>query len=377
MLQISWAQPLTVEVRAKTEWLSLSETSAIRVRRALSPTTGKPYQALPQYPTLSREFGLPHRKLVLGEPLLVEYRVSDSEESSWKEPVGGRYRGSGRDDNFRFFLRHEDGTWVPDPYGKTWDMGGISVEREVGPERTFSYWLPIQRWCRLTRPGKYRLYCIRWVADYTLRGRDEALNESLPDVLRFDTASGIVDAATGEAVDDQKYNWQVVEEEPATSPISLPKDLLEEMRRRDIPEDSVATFAEFQFEALSEPPTLQKWKDLAEGENLTWPDNRSTAARIGLWYLPQTSQLELLKSWLGEAGPTELQGLAMNPNPEAVKLLMTAPPEQVLDSLLRLNESHRVLLKPWLKSLLRSGEDSPSSRARQILEEWEKRQPSL
>ena len=373
MFQIALGEPsrqVEIKISATTEWVSLSRTSALRIRRAVSPSTNEPIGPLPEFSTLSREFYLPSRRLVLGEPLLVEYRVSDTRESAWREPVGGRYRGSGRDDNFEFYLQHEDGTWVPDPYGKTMDMGGLSTSRKVGPSQDFSYWHPVQRWSALTRTGRYRLFCLRWAANHRVRDRDAALNEALPTEFRFDPNKGVLNSKTGKPVERGTVDWRVLQGSIPKSPVVIPQALSDEMERRGGSSDQPATFAEFEVVVVSGRPDVQGWKKQAEAKNTSWPDNRATAARLGLWYLPQISQLPILRSWLQKPETRELTGLSMNPHREAIELLLTAPPELVLNSLHRLREEHRVMVEPWLLNHLNSGDSSLRKRAAAILEQW-------
>ena len=55
----------------------------------------------------------------------MEFRIELDGKGEWREPVGGNYRARGRDDNFFFLMRHEDGTWVRDPYAPIdFSMGG-------------------------------------------------------------------------------------------------------------------------------------------------------------------------------------------------------------------------------------------------------------
>jgi hypothetical protein len=120
-------EEILVDLHIRAEWLPLSPSSdtpgttrsALRTLRAIDPESEESYDRSKDVfrcnPTdLRRAFLLEKEEFLLGEPLLVEFRITLDGPGEWREPVGGNYRARGRDDNFLFLMRHEDGTWVRD-----------------------------------------------------------------------------------------------------------------------------------------------------------------------------------------------------------------------------------------------------------------------
>lgn len=364
------AQPksnVEVPFQVRTSWHQLDQHSAVRVQQAL--LDGKPMVEVPKF-EFRRRFFVPQRKLVAGEPLLVEYRVW-SDGLSWEEPVGGRYRGSGRDDNFLFLLRSEDGSWVPDPYGQVWQMGGLSTVAKVEKGKVFSYWHPVQRWSALEKPGKYTLYALRWAAGHKVYGRTELINASLPERFGFEERKGLVEKATGETSATHQLELKWKGDQAPSSPLSLDADIVAELKRRNLEPTQLATYGEFPIEVSEGTPELVEWVSLADKERKTWPDNRATAARTGLWY-SRTQSYEHLKPWLAEATSLELTGLSLNPSPQAAKLLLGGPTKEVLHSLYRLKQEHRAVLRPWLEKIQKGANEEHRTLATQVLEGWER-----
>jgi hypothetical protein len=355
-----------VPLHVRTLWRQLDQGSAVRVQQAM--LDGKPAVELPRF-DFHCGFFMPQRRLVAGEPLLVEYRVWTEGDFVWNEPVGGRYRGSGRDDNFIFLLRREDGSWVPDPYGQVWQMGGISTVAKVDGSHPFSYWHPVQRWSALEKPGKYTLYALRWASGHEVYGRSEAINAGLPSPFRFDLRKGLVDSKTGEASATHQLELKWEGEQAPPSPLKLSADIIAELNRRNLEPGQLATYGVFPIEVMAGEPPLDKWVNLAKEERKAWPDNRATAARTGLWYV-RTENYQHLAPWIKEATSLELTGLSLNPSREAAELLMQGPPREVLHSLYRLKEKHRPLLKPWLIRLQSSSDKELKELASQILDRW-------
>lgn len=361
--------PVEVPLKIKTFWHKLDESSALRFQQAL--LEGKPARAVPAFGSVRREFRVPQRRLVLGEPLLVEYRVSNSGATQWDEPVGGRYRGSGRDDNFIFLLRGEDGQWVADPYGEVFNFGGISTTAKVDKTSTFSYWHPVQRWCALNKPGRYQLYALRWTAGYKLWGRSEAINAQLPKRFRFDQRQGLLEAATGETSQTHqlKLDWQAGHAPP--SPLKLQPDLVKELKRRHLDPTELSTVGQFSIEVVAGEPDLERWLSVASQERKNWPDNKATAARMALWY-SQVGSPSHLARWLKDATSLELTGLALNPSPQAPDMLKQARPEETLGALHRMQPQHRAKLRPWLRQLRDSPKEQVRTQATQVLDGWKK-----
>lgn len=350
---------IKVPLRVESRWVRLSSTSAVLVEKT---------PAAPEYPTLKgllREFELVQREVLLGEPLLVEYRVTSSSRT-WKEPVGGRYRGSGRDDNFLFLMRHQDGEWLADPYGRVFDLGGLSTSSEVGPTNSFHYWLPVHRWCRPEKVGKYRLYCLRRHSYKEPLGRKEAINAGLPAPWRFDPSKGLVDQ-NGETSTSHFLEIDFQSEPHPHTPILLSDELKAELARRQVDGSDVAVLGSFEVVVSKGTEAERKaaaahWQRLAERPQKRWPDNRAAAARMGVWFAANPLFLPCLEEWLPQADSNELTGLAVGEE-EQVKLLLEAPPNNALGALYRVRPPYREWVRPWLEA-------QGSEQARSILESW-------
>src|SRR5215471_16230769 len=133
--------------------------------QAVEPETGKPYQGTVDPPTckpsdLRIAFRLEKKEFLLGEPLLVEFRVELDGPGYYEWSIGGNST-LGRDDTFSFLMRNHDGTVVQDPYEKPkFYGGGLTFQHEVKNGAPVTSWLAIQRWCAIDRPGTYDLYCV-------------------------------------------------------------------------------------------------------------------------------------------------------------------------------------------------------------------------
>jgi len=133
-------EPIPVRLKVEDFWVELPSTpdapesgkpvfthAAANVKRHLDPDSGEPYVAWPhssEPAQVRKQFLLEQREFLLGEPILVEYRVTVEGPGSFREKAGGNYRSRGRDDNFLFLLRREDGTWVGDVHPFAGGIGG-------------------------------------------------------------------------------------------------------------------------------------------------------------------------------------------------------------------------------------------------------------
>lgn len=353
-------------LKTRTEWVRLTSTSVVKFSRALEVTTGKPFRPLPKLQgRLLREFRLPSPSLSLRAPILVEYRV---EATDWQETVGGNYRGSGRDENFAFLLRDEEGRWLPDRYGEVMTFGGLSVKRDVTADEPFSYWHPVTRWTHPTKPGKYELHCLAWDNSYTVLGRAAALSWGLPPGMRFDQHKGLVWDKTDEPIKNTELAIDFQHGPHLASPLKLPTELQAELKRRQRDTSELVTYGRFDVEIVDQPA---KTAPVAGGQEAkVWPDNLAQALQTGLWYVPSKQLLPELRAKLPEAGTAELTGLALNPHPEAIELLLRGKPLDVLGAIHRLRTEHRPLLRPWLESLAESDDESCARGAYNYLRDW-------
>jgi hypothetical protein len=159
--------------------------------QAVDPQTGKPYQDTPEPPTckpadLRMAFRLEKKEFLLGEPILVEFRVELDGPGHYAWSLGGDST-LGRDNTFLFILRNEDGAIVPDPYQKPeFNRGGLGSMPDVKQGAAVSSWLAIQRWCAIDRPGTYDLYCISGRYKQLVSGEHQARVAALPVEIRRD-----------------------------------------------------------------------------------------------------------------------------------------------------------------------------------------------
>lgn len=114
-------------------------------------------------PGVRRGFWIEKRKFLLGEPIVIEYRVEVDVPGTWEEPMGCNYRSVGRDDNFGFALQAEDGTWSTDvfPPLSFYSGGGLGNPSSVTHDKPLSVWFPLQLFVAIRNPGQYELYCFK------------------------------------------------------------------------------------------------------------------------------------------------------------------------------------------------------------------------
>jgi hypothetical protein len=249
-----------------------------------------------------REFRLEKAEFLLGEPIVVELSARTDGPGSWREEVGGANRARRRDDNFIFLARSLDGEWADDPQevpDSTFG-GGLAGYETFDKDHPLSRWLAVQRWCRITRPGSYDLFCIH--------------------------------KAQGTPA------W--------TGPI--PRDLAERIRRAKIPALKVGDFAHFRVvikrgSDAERRRMVEQWAAIA---NLG--TERAYAAREAIAFSPVSDFMGLLGRWVAEqnrafaeasgdvVGVTSaydwpmLKGIAMNPDRRATALLISVEPWQAL-----------------------------------------------
>jgi hypothetical protein len=106
------AQP---DAAAREEWFPLPQVpnnptrAAISIWREIDIHSRKPVNRLEQLSCkiedIRTSFHLEKTEFLLGEPILVEYRLALQGPGEWKLLYGGNYRARGRDDNFLFLMR--------------------------------------------------------------------------------------------------------------------------------------------------------------------------------------------------------------------------------------------------------------------------------
>ena len=161
--QYEWIR-LPSSVDAPDSTAAATTYSAVCIARSVNPDTGQPYaDGLPfscAPEDVHHAFHLEKRTFLLGEPIIVKYTVSVEGSGAFIEAGGMNYRSRGRDDNFLFLLRREDGTWIPDVQPHAGGMGGgIGAPVTIQADKPKVHWEAVQRWCAIEAPGKYELYC--------------------------------------------------------------------------------------------------------------------------------------------------------------------------------------------------------------------------
>jgi hypothetical protein len=287
---------------------------------------------------LRRTFRLEKKEYLLGEPLLVEFRIALDGPGQWREPIGGNYRARGRDDNFFFLMRHEDGTWVRDPYAPiNVYMGGISSLYEVGQNEPQSYWLPVQRWCAIDRPGAYDLYCFQMAHGHEVLGKHRALIAGMPDEVRrdhfFNADGALIDSKTGKR--SERYSitssWRRHEWEVSPLIEYIPADVAAHAGK-SWNVQNVMDFAHFRIvvrEGSDEgrQQMIEYWTNIAESETeRNIPAIRPTAAIYAIQFAQQQDDfLPLIEKWIAtKTRHIAFSGLAMRPSSRATAILLRA-----------------------------------------------------
>ena len=351
-----WAAEKTaVEIWNKTEWIELPASAgnptraSIRLIRALDPKSKElidsSYESVACDPKgLRRTFRLDKAKLFLGEPIVVEHRVELKGPGKFREPFGGNYRARGRDDNFLFLMRHEDGSWVADPYGEIqFYMGGLASASEVTAEKPASYWLGVQRYAALKRPGKYDLYCFAAAHNYEVVGQAQAILAGLAPERARDykvTKDGMLMHKNG------KSAWETLTINQRTvagieSPVlaRVPPEVQKRMGHWD--KANLADFAHFQIEIQAPSPAqrsafVEHWTALVVGGIPVWPPARHAAAAEAIRFACQDDFLDLLASWIRDRKNPDYDtytGLAMRSSPAALDLLLAQPSQAAIGAM--------------------------------------------
>jgi hypothetical protein len=352
-----------VELKVGWEWLPMAGgRSALRIRRALDPA-GRPYDASLtalgcQPADLRRSFQLPKNDYLLGEPLIVEMRISLEGPGIWREPVGGNYRAHGRDDNFAFLLRREDGTFVPDPYAPFEGLGGgLSSTYPVQQGAPGSHWLAVQRWAAIDRAGTYELFAFQFAHD-----RELGLSQALA-----------VQAPLHDAGVSQLHPRLI--EEPTPSPLeaSLPHDVRSRLGERSA---IVQDFAHFRVTIRAGSATaiaamIARVRSEAKQFTESVRASRADATRAAIWFARQEMFLPTLAEWIHTRDAAYyMAGLAMNPSPRATKLLLADRSQEAINALHYLPSSRVRDAIPELIERLDDSSDSIRSLAEQHLKRW-------
>jgi len=397
-------EEVEVVIHRMSEWIELARPtdpcpgrvtamSALHLCRAVDPETGEPYNEGGCDPTkLRRAFRLEKAEYLLGEPILVELRIGLDGPGEWDEPTGGNYRARGRDDNFLFVMRRDDGTWVRDPYAPIWMyMGGFCGGYTVTQSKPGSQWLAVQEWCAIDRPGRYDLFCFHCAHDWRTIGWHTAMWAALPDEVReghvLNADGDLVDAATGKASDRYTLERRWVSIDKGRDGVRRRTPLyddLPEAALEQIPElwgaEETADFAHFQITIregtdAERRAMIEYWAKEASGptdDALDWPE-RTAAAWNAIVSAQQDDFLPLLAEWI-DADPDRTwgiaDGLAMRPSAASTALLLTCDPNRAIGGLYYLRDDKLADVIPHVIEWLTHDEPEVRRLSEHYLRKW-------
>lgn len=98
----------------------------------------------------------PERRL-LGENVLVDYCVENTSPETLIVNFGGDYRGGTRSGRFRVKVTDAKGTVLDDPDPDSYNLGGLMMDSEIRPGRSYCRSLPVHRYARIDDPGTYTI----------------------------------------------------------------------------------------------------------------------------------------------------------------------------------------------------------------------------
>jgi hypothetical protein len=297
---------------------------------------------------LVRTFRLEKEDLLLGEPIRLEFAVALNGAGTWREEVILNSVTRERRNHFLFLLmRHADGTWVRDPlgagYGAMHGTGGYPAV--VRPGQPVSQWFGVQRWCLLTRPGTYDLYCFQLEREHG----------------EYDYCTRTLDATPA--------SWTL---EPGTvNPLlkQIPPDVLE-VAKRHFDAGRTGDFAHLTLRVREgtgdeRSRMVRSWTEEAiRGPDIAPPRERSPNDRFSalcdaLIYAKQDDFLPVVERWLGY--PPEVttlagdglhvicrEGLALRASPAAMALLEKPGVSRAWLTIILAHPTHRPALMPWV-----------------------------
>lgn len=400
---------IQVSFPIEREWVNITNTdntthSAIEISRAINTETGKPFDSSYKLfacdlKDLRREFKLEKTEYFLGEPILVEFRIELTGEGKWLEMTGCNYRARGRDDNFLFIMRDADGNWLEDTCGKyvSGIGGGLGSERTITKEEKFSYWVPVQHWCIIQKPGVYDLFCFYTRRDHNLLSEDEAILQHLPqEVLQNYTYSrgGLVSKTTGAWQAGQASNYLIMLDwkgsKPSRSPLLdiIPKEvlshILHENSLTDLSADELDHYLGFtdyvHFKIIIREPSqkealqmVKEWSQKAMSQERSYVSGEwSTAANEAIWFVRQNSFFPFIEEELKNKKDQLywLEGLAMNPDKKAMELLMKVDLKDRLNVMSYLSDERKMKMIPLLIDSLTHQDEEVRSMSEELLRVW-------
>jgi len=104
-------------------------------------------------------------EIILGQPLLATFGVTNRSDKPYAFSTGGADRGSVRDNNFRITATNAKGQPVRDPHSYA-NFGGIGGAEELEPGDTCTKRLYLGLWCAFDEPGEYAVTCKRSLSHF-------------------------------------------------------------------------------------------------------------------------------------------------------------------------------------------------------------------
>lgn len=93
----------------------------------------------------------------LGENILVHFRLENVGDKPFSYSYGGDYRGGSRSARFKVSAIAPDGQPAADPDPSGFNEGGLGQTPVLKPGQRVYWSLPLIRYCRLDKPGRYTL----------------------------------------------------------------------------------------------------------------------------------------------------------------------------------------------------------------------------
>lgn len=390
--RVSWIMAPDVAAEPPAEGRG-TRSLLLSVIRAVDPNTGLPYDnSIPKLGFAAKDlrhfFRLEKSEFVLGEPILVEHRIELNGPGELEWSVGGNYRARGRDDNFSFILRREDGLIVPDVYPKLEGLvfgGGLGWNPTISRGQPLSYWLGLQRYAAITEPGTYDLYCFTGNKGITL-GRVEALRAALPDDIRVDhyvdDRGSLIDRTTEApskryALTENPHYVQSEAERPLNGMIPA-----EHLSSLNINAKTLGTVAHFRIDIrkgthAERRQMITQWARAAESiKRFAVTGSFDNALSDGLWYAQQDLFQPLLEKWIinfkgrDVSTPIHLEGLAMRPDSSAFALLLKSQPNEVVNAFYSLHPNKIAEAVPICIGWLTHADQEVRARSESLLTRW-------
>ena len=108
-------------------------------------------------------FRLEKETYCVGEPVVVEFTVTNAGSSVFSFFEGGDYRGGLRDEQFS--LRVEDTAGRVHTTGRKGTFGGVGTLITLEPGQSFRSWQLLNPWFHLLPPGEYTVHCERMLSE--------------------------------------------------------------------------------------------------------------------------------------------------------------------------------------------------------------------